>query len=628
MAIIPSFVLPPTADARFAQGPQVWGDPNSMFNTAQQLLKISEAYIAALETQAGQLAAPTINPSFPVIAAAPTPATAQQPALIDVTWNIPTQPAPFNGTISPAPLPGPFNIPPPTLIFPAAPAPFNGALPAAPGLDLNFTYPSPSINLPSAPQLFSLDNVDFSPFNIPAFNVTVPQLNIAVPNVIPYQEGALFTSSLLTTLEANLQDALDNGSWTGLPPNIETSLFDRAREREYKAQADAKADLDRMETMGWALPPGVWIDAHIKLMTETHYTLAGLSREIMVKQAELVLENTVKARSEATALESKLIDYANQVAQRAFEATKYATEASIALYNGAVRSYEVSLKGYETQALVYDTQIKGILANVEVLKAHIEFEKVKTDINTALIAQYKASIEAQTLVLEVAKTQLQIIETQANVQKLKVEIFGEQIKAFVGEVNAYQAQIDAYKALVSTQGVIEDVYKTQVEAYAATVNAGVAEVNANVAVFRGQVEAYQAQLAGFKAAVESMVGQATAASQFNTAEAEVYRAAVAAISSYNDTLTKQWEAVINEQEKIAEIAVQAAKANGDLYIAARGLSLDASKVGAQVSAQLGAAALGAIHWANNSSWAIGINENLNSSQSTSTTTNTNTNISV
>lgn len=619
---------PPLTDPMFLQGPQIWGDPNSMFDTSQQLIAITERYIAQLAAQAGQLTAPTINPSFPVIAAAPVPASAQQPALIDVTWNVPVQPAAFAGTVNVSPLPGPFNIPPPTLVFPAAPVPFTGSIPGAPGLDLNFTYPTPSIALPAAPQLLSLDTVDFSPLTIPTFSANVPTLQISQPNVIPFNEPALFTSQLLVTLEANLQDALDNGSWTGLPPNIETNLFNRAREREYRQQADAVAELDRMETMGWSLPPGVWIDAHLKVITETAYTIAGLSREIMVKQAELVLENTVKARENATALESKLIDYANQVAQRAFEATKYATEASIAIYNGAVASYVASLKGFETQALVYDTQIKGILANVQVLTAHIEFEKVKSEINTALIAQYKTQIEAQTLVLEVAKVQLEIITTQANVQKLKVEIFGEQIKAFVGQVSAYTAQIDAYKALVSTQGVIEDVYKTQVEAYTATVNAGVAEVNANVAVFRGQVDAYSAQLAGFKAAVDSMVGQATAASQFNTAEAEVYKAAVAAITSYNGTLTAQWEAVINEQEKIAEIAVQAAKANGDLYIAARGLSLDASKVGAQVSAQLGAAALGAIHWANNSSWAVSVSENVSDSTSKSTTTNTNTNISV
>lgn len=584
--------------------PTTWGDPNQMFATSQALVTTTQNYIASLATAENNLTAPVINPSFPVIAAAPVPATAQQPLLIDVAWNVPASPAPFTGAIATTALPGPFTGVAPTLSFPAPPIPFTQAVPQSPALDFNFTYPTPSVTLPTVPQLLGLDPISFNQFVIPSFNVSVPALQISVPNVIPYAEGALFTSQLLTDVTASIDAAITLGDFTGLPPNIETNLFNRAREREYVQQADAIAELERMETMGFAFPPGVFIDARIKIQTETAYTIAGLSREIMTKQAELVLANVTKAREEAVALESKLIDYANQVAQRTFEATKYATEASIALYNGQVKTYEVSLEGYKTQAILYDTVIRGIEANVAVLKAEIEFEQVKANINTQLVEQFKAQIQASELVLDVAKVQLDIVVAQANVQKITVEAFGEEIRAFVGQVNAYQAQIDAYKALVSTQGVIEDVYKTQVEAYTATVNAGVAQVNANVAVLNGQVHIYEAQITGFKAQVDSMVGQATAASQFNTAEAEVYKAAVDAITSYNGTLTAQWTAVLNEQEKIAEIAVQAAKANGDLYIAARGLSLDASKTAAQVASQLGAAALGAIHWANNSSWAF------------------------
>ena len=597
----------------------LWGDPNQMFTLSQELVQIAEQYIAALEVSEANLVAPVINPSFPTIAIAPIPAVAQQPALIDVTWTVPDAPAPFTGTsVNTSGLPGPFTISPPVLTFPVQPGAFTTQEPGSPSVDLNFTYPSPSVTLPSPPTLLSLDPVNFNPFVIPQFNVSVPEIEIAVPNVIPFNEPALFTSQLLTDLEDSLDDAITLGTFTGLPPNIETNLFNRAREREYIQQADALAELDRMETMGYAFPPGIFIDARLKIQTDTAYTIAGLSREIMTKQAELILENTIKAREQATVLEGKLIDYANQVSQRAFEATKYATEASIAIYNGQVEVYKASLDGYRTQAMVYDTQIKGILAQVEQLKAQIQFEQVKAEINTELVKQYEIEIEAQTLVLKVAETQLAIIVAQANVQKIKVDIFSEQIKAFVGQVNAYQAQIDAYRALVEAQGVIENVYKVQVEAYTAEVQAGVAEINANVAVLEAQIKVFEAQIDEYKAQIQSMVGQATAASQFNTAEADVYRSAVAAITSYNDTLTKQWEAVINEQMQITQIAVSAAKANGDLYIAARGLSLDASKTGAQVASQLGAAALGAIHWANNSSWATSTSNSNQSSNSSVT----------
>jgi len=212
--------------------------------------------------------------------------------------------------------------------------------------------------------------------------------------------------------------------------------------------------------------------------------------------------------------------------------------------------------------------------------------------------------------------QVDIIETQANIEKIKVDVFGAQIQAFVGQVNAYTAQIEGYKATIQAQATIQEAFKTQVEAYTAEVNAGVAEANVLIEELKAQVETYTAQLEGYKAAIQGMVGLAQAASLYNTAEADVYRSQIQAIVAFNNTLTTQWQAVLNEQLQVTQIGVAAAKANGDLYIAARGLALDASKVGAQVTAQLGAAAIGAIHWASTTGFSIGV----------TTSDNTNTNI--
>ena len=472
--------------------------------------------------------------------------------------------------------------------------------PPQPSVDLNFTYPTlGNVNLPLPPALLSLDTVTFPELTIPSFDVTVPPMTLVAPGVVPYTEPEFYTSSLLTNLEANLNQAFTDGAFTGLPGPIEQNLWDRAREREFRAQAEALAELERMEAMGWSFPPGVYTDARIKISTETAYTTVGLSRDIMIKQAELTLENITKARETSVQLEGQLINYYNQVAQRTFDAAKYYTQANIEIYNASVQAYVASLEGFKTEALVYDTQIKGILAQVDVLKAQIDFEQTKANINTALVQQYKTEVDAALAVVEIYKAQLEGVQIQASVQKIVVDVYGAQIQAYIGQVNAYTAQIEGYKALVETQGVIENVYKTQVEAYTAQVNAGVAVVTALIEEYKGQILAYQAQLDGYKAQIEGMVGEAQAAASYNTAEAEIYRARVEAVAAYNQALTQQWVAILNEQEKIAELGVAAAKANGDLYIAARGLSLDASKVGAQVSAQLGAAALGAIHWANN-----------------------------
>jgi len=614
------------------QPPIVWGDPYVMFQESQNLVNLAERYIAQLEAQAGQLAAPTINVNFPTVATPPIPGQATTPALQQVTWNVPGQPPPFSGVVDVSGLIiGPFTGVAPTLNFGSAPQPFAGSPPVAPVTNLAFTYPTVAVTLPDPPVLMTLDTVNFPQIVIPAFNATVPTFQAQAPQPFNYTPGALYTSQLLTDLQNELDLAITTGEYTTLNKQVQQALWDAGREREYRQQAAALAELNRMEVLGYAFPPGVYIDARIKIQTETDYTIAGLSRDIMTKQAELQLENINKARENAVQLEHRLIQYAYETAQLTFEAAKYATEAGIALYNAQVQAYTASLEGYKTQAMIYDTQIKGLLAQVQVTQAQIEYEKTKAEINTALVHQYEVEVQAAEAVLQIYKTQVEIIQTQANVEKIKVEIYGEEIKAFVGQIQAYTAEVEGYKASVEAQATIEQAFKTSVDAYTAEVNANVAQINARVAVFHSQVEAYQAQLTGYDAAIRSMVGQAQAASMFNTATAEVFKAQVQAIQSYNQVLTSQWEAVLNEQAQITQIAVSAAKANGDLYISARGLSLDASKVGAQVCAQLGAAALGAISWHNSSQWSSNMattdSTNFNTSESFSTSNNTNNNYS-
>jgi hypothetical protein len=620
----------PTSETGTGLIPQ-WGDAAAMFSLSTQLVGQAETYVDDLLQLASQLQAPTINFVPPAISATPVPVTVDVPSFLTVPFNIPPQPAAFAGGLDiEGLLPGPLTVTPPQLNFGSPPTPFTTTVPASPGIDLNFTYPTVEIELPNPPTLLTLDTVVFTPLAIPTFNVSVPSLTAVAPSIIQYREGSLFTSQLLTDLENGLDNAITTGALDALAAQAQQALFDAGREREYRAQADALLELDRMtETLGFAFPPGVYVDARIKLQTELSNTVSGISRDIMYKQADLQLQNIISARKEAVELESKLIDYTNEVAQRAFETTKYATEASISIYNAQVQAYTASLDGYRTQAQVYATQIQGIQAQVAMYNAQIEFERTKAEINTALVSQYKVEVDAALANLEIYRVEVQIIQIQAEIEKTKIEAFGAQIQAFVAQVNAYTAQVEGYKAQVQTQGVIEGVYKTQVDAYSATVDAGVKAADAVIEQYKGRIQGYEAQLEAFKAALQGMVEQARAAALVNEDAARVYSAEVQAISAYNELLTKQWEAITNEQEKIAEVAVKTAEANGQLYISARQLQQEGTKAAATVMAQIGAASLNAIHWSNSSSWGLSTAASSTFSQSvvTSTATNTNTNIS-
>lgn len=610
--------------------PSFFGNAGDAVANAQKLINATELYVAELNAQVGQIFPPVIVPAFPDIGAPPTLEVANQPTLINVAWATPTPPLPLTQTLSLGNLlPPAFNGVQPTLNFGTAPAAFAGVIPPSPTVDLNFTYPTVALTLPQAPALMSISTVTFNPFTIPTFDITVPTLTLAAPNIQPFAEGALYTSRLLTDLQDDLDEAIQTGNLTTLNQAVQTALWDAAREREYRQQADALAALDRdIELLGFAYPPGVYLDGRLKIQTETNYTIAGLEREIMTTQAKLQLDNIWKAREQATALESKLIDYSNEVSQRAFDAAKYITEAGVSIYNAQVESYKASLDGYRTQAQVYQTQIDGIKAQIMQLQAQVEFEKTKASINDSLVNQYKAEVDASLAVLRIYETEVEIIKTQAEVEKIKVDVYGAQIQAFTGTVNAYSAQVGAYKAGIEAQATIEDAYKVSVEAYTAEVEAGVKTAEALIEEYKANIQAYTAQLEAYKAQLEAMTEQAKSAALYNESAVEVFKGEVTAIASFNQSRTTQWEAIIREQEAVTEVGVKAAEANGQLYISARQLSIDAAKTAASVMAQLGAAALSAIRWSNSSSWSNSNSYSNSVSTSTSTSTNNNFNESL
>jgi hypothetical protein len=610
-------------------GNPIFGSAPAMFALGQQLVSTTQAYVDKLILQGNLYNPITITATFPTLNAPPQITEPATPALQEVVWNTPGAPAAF--TILPPDLtslfPQAFDGVAPVLNFGSLPQPSFGAIPPSPAVDLNFTYPDATVNLPTAPTLMTLDTISFQDFVVPDFEGTVPVFGLVAPTPINYVEGARYTSQLLTDVTNSLQSALTDGTDTGLDAQTQQAMSDAAYERELRANGNAITELERMEALGYAFPPGVYLDARIKIQTETAYTLSGLSREIYVKQAELRLENVMKSRELAISLESKWMDYINQVYTRLFEAAKYQTEAQISVYNAQVQSYVAQVEGFKATIQVYDAYIRGIEARIAVLKAHVEFETAKVQINTALVEQYRAQIQAAMSVLEIAKIQVEIIQTRASVEKTKVDIFGAQVQAFVATVNAYTAEVEGYKANAEAQGAIEGVYKTQVEAYSALVQAGTAQANARVEGFKAQVQGYEATLDGYKAELQAMVEQARAASEFNQAVTAEYSALVGATSAYNQALTAQWQAIINEQIQVAEIGVKAAEANAQIQISQRQITIDAIKAAATVLSQLGAAALNAIHFANTSNWnsSDSVSTSVATSTSTSTGSNKNTN---
>jgi hypothetical protein len=600
--------------------PNYLGDPIGISAYAHEQTDAANAYLLSLGTLSASLTPPVIDPEFPTGPSAPPQITSTPPTFQTIVWTSPDAPPAFTEVLDVTDvMPEPFDDDPPTLNFGSAPAAFSEAAPDSPGVNLVFEDPDLVVDLPAPPSLLSLNIATFGGITLPdAPDDDVLTLTAVEPSIREYVPGAQYTSSLLTAVKTALEDTIVNGG-TGLNADVENAIWDRGREREARSRADALKDLDKMEEMGFALPPGAYLDARLKLTTESDYANRGLSREIMIKQAELAYQATKDRIDAAVALEGKCMDYSNAVEQRLFESTKYATEAGIAIYNAKVQAYAAFLDAYKVKVQIYTAQVQAQIALVDAYKAQVEAESAKAQINTALVAQYQAQIQAALSAVDIYKARIEGIRIKAEIEKTKIDVYGAQIQAYVAKVNAYTAGVEGYRATLEAEGTKQKIYQSQVEAFTARVGAAAKEADVRIAAYRGRLDANISLWEGYKAQLSGEASKAQAISAYNSSLADEYKAEVAAVTSFNETLTKQWQVAIDQAQRVSDIGVNAAKANAELYMTTRSLALDAAKVGAQVSAQLGAAALNAINWSTSisTSNAVGYSESYNSSQSLS-----------
>lgn len=584
-------------------------DPNPFLTSAL-------SFSAQLANSAASMNPPTVAISPVEFPDQPSFLSTEKPALDNITWVVPGLPSEFTGTLNvEGLLPAPFDANPPALAFSPPPAESFGPAPDAPGISLVFDDPTLSVNLPTAPALLALNVAPFSGIALPDAPADAPEFTVVAPSVREYVPGSQYASGLLSAMQAELERRITQGG-TGLNPDVENAIWDRGREREARTMRDQLQELDRFEALGYALPPGVWLDARLKIATENAAANMGVSREIMVKQAELELEGVRQALTVAQQVEATSIQYANQIEQRAFEAARYATEAGVSIYNARVQAYAAFLEAYRTKVAIYEAQVRAEMSRVEAYRAEVQAEQAKADINRALVEEFKIKTDAALAAIEVYKAEIAGIQTKAEIEKLKIETFAEQVRAYGTRVNAYTASVEAFKASVGAETAKQDAYRSAVQAYGVRVDAGAKAIDARVAEFTARVQAKETEWRAYTARSQAEAERVRAISAKNDAVARLYQAEAGANSGYNEVLGRQWTAVTQAAINSANISLEQAKANAELFTTQRSLVMDAAKVGATVSAQLGAAAISANNYSTSFSTGRSLSDSRSSSNST------------
>jgi hypothetical protein len=576
------------------------GQVSALFDSASSQAESAVAGAKAfMNSLSATLSPPTLNVTWTPPTPPTFPAMPQVPVAPTIAFTEPQKPT---DTALPAVAANIFTFVPvpnaPTIQLPQIPTLEFGSQPIVPEIGTVSIPDAPEIREVSIPSLLSLNpvplvSVDLREDWLDRLEAT-PTLELLEPTSYYYARGPEYASSLLEQLKEKLRQRMNGG--TGLDPAVEQAIWDRARDRETRiALASEQEAMRTSEALGFQLPAGV-LAAQIREAQQTYLDkLSGLSRDIGIKQAELEQSNLKETIVAGMQLESQLMDYSYKLEMLAFETAKETANNAILVYNAGIERFKVLMEAYRSYAEVYKTLIEGQLAKVEVYKAQLGAEETKATINNALVQQYKAQVEASMASVELYKAQLSGAQALVEIEKTKIEAAGEQTRAYVARVNAETAKVEVVKAQAAIASIESDVYRSRVQGYSANIQAQAERARVEIARYSAMGDVKKAEWDAYRARVEAEKARVEALGVSASANTEAFKAGATAIQAQSEAVSAQWRAALAQYSAGQNIAFQAAKANADSLLTTRTAQLEASKVGAQIYAQVAASAYGMIN---------------------------------
>lgn len=523
-----------------------------------------------------------------------------------------------------------FTTPDPVLATIASPAPFAGVEPTTPTLAALAFPDEPDSGLPSAPTLRSIALPEVPLLSLPFFSATLDPAPLTPAVSFGYTESA-YSSALLTQLNTRLIEFIAGAS-TGLTPAVEQAIWDRARAREapllYRAREQAARGF---AARGFSLPPG----ALVELMQQAEQIAidkgASLSRDIMVKQAELEQANFQFAFGQAVALEGQLLQHANQVAARALDAAKYATQILIDLFNAEVSLFNSKSQAYQVEAQVYRERIAAEIARVDIYKAQLEGQKLIGELNQQDVALYSERIKAVLAVFELYKGRLEAVKIQQEQQKLSTELYRVQVEAFSVRSKAKADEFTGYKTQVEAEGLKVEAHKSLADAFNSKINGFKSLVEARVAVQDSDLkinqeiplEVFKARSNAFQSLVQAEAERLRGLIGLYEGRTKVYSEQVRGEAVRVDAQATILKSEVDVKLAGANLSLEVLKANVVRLTEIARLLIASMDSGSRVAAQLAAASLSAV----NLSASIGASASSSSSISDSTSRSTSESVS-
>lgn len=467
--------------------------------------------------------------------------------------------------------------------------------------------PAPPDELVSMGGLIDIAVPEFVFPTLPDFDGVEPSFSEPRPNSNLVWAEPTYSSPLLDEEIAKVREWLRGG--TGLPPEIEQALFDKARSREVDTALEAKQGaFDTWAGRGFSMPPGMLVEQVNVANEKSRLAQNTLEREILIKSAEWEIENLRVAVEKGIALEGMLLAQFNSTAQRMFDAAKYRVEADINMFNAMVAVFNSQTQAYQIGAQVFKIRLEAALTELDVYKARLEGEKIKGEINTQTVAVFSERVKATMLAVEKYKSRMEGARIESDLIKNRIEAFKAEIEAYAAKIDSEKKRFEAYEAEVRGETAKAQSLEAEARAYAATVsaveakanvktkylearisgiNASVSKYTADIDLERLQVTSslseIQANAAAFSADVGRYSAEIQGANETTRTELMVSEARLRNNLAYYETQVKEFDARMNRVLQQATLIVESLKAAGQYTAAMAQGAMSAIHVSAGMS---------------------------------------------
>ena len=481
----------------------------------------------------------------------------------------------------------------PQIAIPDAPTMAALNLPVRPNVEIDATLPdAPSIALPEIPVLRELSLPDFEMPQLPDFDGNAPTLDgVNAPDGWLGWAEPEYQSELLPELLAKVREMMVGG--TGLPPEIENALFNRARERDSVETLRAVQEVtDQWAVRGFTLPQGA-LDKQIAVVREQgRLKAAELNRDILVQAATWEIENIRFAVQQGLALEQLTQNLFENTVNRLFEVAKFQVESQINVFNARIGYFNAQIAAFGALTDVFKMKLEAGIAKINAYKVMLDGQAALGQINAQQVDLYQAKLDGVKLSVDLYQMMVQTGQIKADLQMKQFDLYRADVQAYAEQVGAEKVKFDAYESRLRGEKTKAEVFDSQVKAYAETVRAvgeqadvKVKENQIKISAAEAKIRQYATDMDVYKAQLDASLAEANYQVQVFGAEVDAYKAQNSVAVSNAELQSKYADLALRTNIAYAEMQMNEYQTRQNAANQKAQIALESAKALGQYSAQ-------------------------------------------